>query len=294
MVEYKHPSNSFSISVPADWTSSENSGYVFLSSPDQNVFVELLAENTVNALDADAFTKTINAIEFNVFSWNKNYTETKREVQADKGYAIITKTLDINTAPFQASTIYEQIWKVLYVENYFTTVSGVAKSGPIFTAMDNSFKSNPAYAEDLSPFTSAPFTYTDPDNLYSLSIPALWTFDDANKNGLVITYTSPDANAIIILVKKDLGKTVTRALADSNALDLLKVNSDVRVSKTETIKNGSIKMTWASKPGGVQGVSTYKWSGTTLYYLSWMFNTGFEKSYGPVFDQSLASLQIPE
>jgi len=109
MVEYKHPSNSFSISVPADWTSSENSGYVFLSSPDQNVFVELLAENTVNALDADAFTKTINAIEFNVFSWNKNYTETKREVQADKGYAIITKTLDINTAPFQASTIYEQI-----------------------------------------------------------------------------------------------------------------------------------------------------------------------------------------
>ena len=109
MVEYKHPSNSFSISVPADWTSAENTGVVLLTSPDNTAFVELLAENTVNALDADAFTKTIDAFEFNIFSPNKNYKETKREFQADKGYAIITKTLDINTAPFQASTIYEQI-----------------------------------------------------------------------------------------------------------------------------------------------------------------------------------------
>ena len=295
MVEYKHPSNSFSISVPADWTPTENTGYVLFSSPDNNAFVELLAENTLNALDADAFTKAINDFEFNIFSPNKNYKETKREIQADKGYAIITKTLDVNAIPYQASTIYEQIGKVLYVETYYSTAIAVTKTGPIFTAMDNSFKSNPAYAEDLSPFTSAPFTYTNPDNLYRLFIPSLWTFEDKNQNGLVVTYTSPDTNAYIMLVKKDLRKTVTRALADSNALEMLRLmQSDMRVSKTEVLKNGSIQMTWAPKSRGLKGVSIYKWSGTTWFFLTWMANSGFENIYGPVFNQSIASYVLPE
>ena len=295
MVEYKHPSNSFSISVPADWTSSENSGYVMLSSPDQTALVELFAENTVNALDADAFTIAINAFEFNIFSPNKNYKETKRDVQTDKGYAIIAKTLDVNTIPFQASTIYEQIGKVLYVESYYTAVSAVSESGPIFTAMDNSFKSNPAYAEDLSPFTSAPFTYTDPGNLYRLLIPSLWTFADPQKDGSVITYTSPDNAAVIMLVKIDLGKTVTRALADSSALDFLKAMSgDTRVSKTEALKSGSIKMTWASKTSNVQGTSIYKWSGTTWFFLTWLLNSSLEKTYSLSLDQSLISYELRE
>ena len=295
MKEYKDPSNSFSVSVPVDWTSEEGSGNVILNSPDQNALVNLLAVNTVNALDADAFTKAINAFEFNIFSRNKNYAETKRDVQADKGYAIITKTLDINTVPFQISTQYEQKGKVLYVESYYSAVSAVSQYGPIFTAMDNSFKTNPAYAEDLLPFTSAPFTYTDPDNLYSLFIPSLWTFTDVNKDGSVIGYTSQDENAVIMLVKLDLGKNVTRALADSNALKLLKsMASDALVSKTETLKNGSIQKTWASKAGGLGGLSIYKWSGTIWYFLTWVLSAGSGKSYSPVLDQSIASYQIPE
>ena len=293
---YKDLSNSFSISVPVDWTLEEGYGYgnVILNSPDQNAYVNLLAVNTVIALNADAFTKIINAFELNIFSRNKNYAETKREVQADKGYAIITKTLDINTVPFQISTQYEQKGKVLYVESYYSAVSSASQYGPILNAMDNSFKSNPAYAEDLSPFTSAPFIYTDPDNLYSLFIPSLWTFTDANKDGRVIAYTSPDDYAIIMLVKYDLGKAVTRALADSNALKILKgIASDSLVSKTETLKNGSIQKTWASKSAGLQGVSIYKWSGTTWFFISWVHNTALKKSYGPVVDQSIASYKIP-
>ena len=53
-------------------------------------------------------------------------------------------------------------------------------------------------------------------------------------------------------------------------------------------------MTWAPKSGGLQGVSIYKWSGTTWFFLTWMANTGFENLYGPVFNQSIASYQIPE
>jgi hypothetical protein len=295
MGEYKHPSNSFSISAPADWTVAENTGYVLLSSPDQKAFVEIFAENTGNALNAEQFTNIINTFEFNMFSPLKNYAEASRDVQADKGYAIVAKSLDINAVPFFAGTIYDQKGKVLYVENFYVAVSAGNQYGPIQTAMKDSFKPNPAYAEDLTAFTSAPFTYTDPNNLYNLAIPSLWTNTDVNKNGSVITYTSPDSNGYIMLVKKDLGKTVTRVLADSTALELLKVmQSDMRVSKTEVLKNGSIQMIWAPKSGGLQGVSIYKWSGTTWFFLTWMANTGFEALYGPVFNQSIGSYQIPE
>ena len=294
MKVYEHPSNSFSISVPTDWTESENKGFVLLYSPDHTAQVELLVENTANTLDTDAFTKVINAFEFNIYSSINNYKETQREVQGDRGYAIITKTMDLDTVPYQASTIYEQKGKVLYIESYYTTVSDTGKSGPLFTAMGNSFKTNSASAEELSPFTSAPFPYTDPGNLYRLLIPLLWTYDDVNKNGSVISYTSPDDNALIRLYKKDLGKTTTRALADSNALEQLKaIASDARVSKTETLKNGSLKMTWASKSANLQGTSIYQWSGTKWFFLTWMVNGGFENIYAPAFNQSIASFETP-
>ncbi len=295
MVEYKHPSNSFSISAPADWALTEKSGYALFLSPDQTGFVEILAENTIETLSAEAFTNAINALEFNVYSGYKNYKETKRDLQADKGYAIVTKTLDANMVPFQVATIYEQKEKALYVESYYSAVSAVNATGPIFTAMDNSFKSNPAYVADLSPFTSAPFSYTDPNNLYSLLIPSMWKFEDAKQNGSVITFTSPDSNGIIMLVKIDMGKTVTRAIADTQALDMLKAMfNDTRVAKTEVLNNGSIQMSWAPKSGGLQGLSIYKWSGTKWYFLTWMANAGFEGVYGPVFDQSIGSYKIPE
>ena len=296
MKEYTHPSNSFSMSVPVDWTiPTELSGYVFLASPDKNAFVGLYAENTGNALDAETFTKAINAFEFNTFSSIKNYKEVTRDVQADKGYAIIVKNLDMNAVPYNAATIYEQKGKALYIQIYMSAASAASQSGPILTAMKDSFKSYPASAESLSPFTSSLISYTDPDNLFSLSVSALWTKNDSNKDGLNIGYYPPDGNAVITLYKADLGKTVTRALADSYVLNLLKsAYRDMIVSKTEVLKNGSIQKTWAPKAGGFQAVIIYKWSGTTLFMLSWLVDTGFENIYGPVFNQSIASYQIPQ
>jgi hypothetical protein len=295
MVVYTHPSNSFTISVPEDWTKTENNGYVLLSSTDQSAFVELAAENTNIPLSAEAFTSTINAFEYNVFSPNKNYKEASRDVQVDKGYGLIGKTLDINKIPFRALTIYMQEKNALYIQSYYSTESAKDDSAPILKAMSESFKTNTAYITDLSPFTSYPITFTDPNNLFSLWVPSLWKFEDTKQNGSVLTYTSPDSNGIIMLVKIDMGKTVTRTLADTTALEFLKsIFSDNRVAKTEVLKNGSIQMSWAPKSGGVQGLSIYKWSGTYWYFLTWMANAGFETVYGPVFNQSIGSYTIPE
>jgi hypothetical protein len=293
--EYIHPSNTFSLMAPSDWKVTENKGYVLFSSPDETAYVEIFAENTIDALNAERFSQAIDSLEHNVFSGNKNYKETNREIQKEKGYAIISKSFDINKVPFQCSTIYEIKEKALYVESYYSAVSAVAKTGPIFSSMDSSFKSNPAYVEDLDPFTSGPFTYNDPDGLYSLLAPSLWTYEDAKKNGAVITLASPDQNAYIMLVKEIQGKTVTRAIADKRTLDFLRaLYSDIRIDKTEVLPNGSIIMSWAPKSGGLQAASIYKWSGKVWFILTWMANTGFEKTYGPAFNQSMDTYTLPK
>lgn len=293
--EYVHPSNTFSLLVPSDWKATENTSYVLFSSPDQTAFVEIFAENTFKALTGEQFSKVVNSFERNVYSGNKNYKETKREQQTDKGYAIISKTFDVNKVPFQCSTIYEIKENALYVESYFSAASATAKTGPIFTSMDNSFKSNPAYADDLEPFTSGPFTYIDPDNLFSVMAPSLWLYEDSNKDGSVISFKSPDENAVIMLVKINTGKTVTRAIADTKNLEFLKaLFSDVRIDKTEVLPNGSIILSWAPKSGGLQGASIYKWNGKVWFTLLWMTNTGFEKTYGPAFSQSMESYALPK
>lgn len=294
MKEYIHPSNTFSLMVPSDWKTTENTGYVLFSAADGNAHVEIFAENTVNALTNDQFSKTIDALETNVFSVNKNYKETKREIQSDKGYAIISKTFDVNKVPFQCSTIYEIKEKGLYVESYYSAVSAVDKMGPLFTQMDTSFKSNPAYLTDLDPFTSGPATYTDSDNLFSILVPAIWTPKYQN-GGAVVTFASPDDNAYVILVKENEGKTVTRGMADKRTLELLKkFSSDVRIDKTTVLENGSILMSWAPKSGGLQAATIYKWSGKMWFALTWMVNSGFEKIYSPAFNQSMDSYTLPE
>ncbi len=293
--EYVHPSNIFSLMAPSDWKVTENKGYVLFSSPDETAYVEIFAENTVEVLNAERFSQAIDSFEHNAFSGNKNYKETKREIQLDKGYAIISKSFDINKVPFQCSTIYEIKEKALYVESYYSAVSAVAITGPIFSSMDGSFKSNPAYVEDLDPFTSGPFTYNDPEGLYSLLAPSLWSYEDTKKDGSVISLASPDQNAYIMLVKEIQGKIVTRAIADKRTLDFLRaLYSDVRIDKTVVLPNGSIIMSWAPKSGGLQAASIYKWSGKVWFILTWMANTGFEKTYGPAFSQSMDSYTLPK
>jgi hypothetical protein len=295
MVVYTHPSNSFSISVPADWTKSENSGYVFLSSPDQSASVELAAENTNTPLSAEAFTKAINAFEFNVFARNKNYKEASRDVQVDKGVGYIGKTLDLNKIPYRVMTVYTQVDNALYIQSYYATESTAETSAPLLKAMIESFKTNIAYIADLPPFTSYPIIYSDPNNFFSLWVPSIWTYEDTQKDGSVIAYSAPDNTAAIMLIKLNMGETVTRTAADTNSLVFLRtLYKDVRIAKTAVLKNGSIQMTWGSKSGKMQGECIYKWNGTYQYFLIWMTGDSFVSVYAPVFNQSISSYVIPE
>ena len=57
--EYTSKSNSFSVSYPADWNTTENLSSVTFNSTDKSEYISIVAVNTGTELDATAFTNFI-------------------------------------------------------------------------------------------------------------------------------------------------------------------------------------------------------------------------------------------
>lgn len=302
MKDYTHFSSIFTISVPADWTKiEEEQGYAYFQSPDKYASLVVSAENTGTAFNAATFLKAVNAFEFNNFSSHADYRETGRDVQADKGYAAIDSTLKIKDVPFHISNRYTQKGKILYIESFLSILDLWNKYGPLFHALKDRLVTNLPAAESLEPYMTYPFYYDDPDDLYSLLIPSLWTHKDNNKDGSLISFTSPDGNAQILLAKKELGVPVTQENAQIQLVELFKsINSDLKPYEMEVDKNMNVHLIWEIKTDGRQGVTIVnaQWSGTTWYALTWITNAGFEKMYEKVIlrsiDSSIDSYRMPE
>jgi len=280
--EYTSKSNSFSVSYPADWNTTENLSSVTFNSTDKSEYISIVAVNTGTELDATSFTNFINANEAMSFAVNKNYKETKREIQPDNNGAMVSKTLDINQIPSQAATQYVKIGKVIYIKTYIASVSAASQWVDAFTQVDNTFKSNPAYAEDFIPYTTFSLPYHDPRNLFTINIPFSWTYKNSSTNAFTsVASISPDGHAAIIIQEEDLGHEVTRPVGDAEALRLIKLMfENTRIAHIETLKDdtkdGTIQWSWAPQNGLSQEVSLHKGIGNVFYMITFMIDKGFD------------------
>ena len=295
--EYTHKSNIFSLSYPADWVLTEDIGAASMLAPDKSGEIVITAINTSSALDNTQFTDFVNAYEANAFAAMKNYKETKRDIQSDKNYAQVTKTLDISQIPYQISTLYERKGAAIYIETYLTASSAVAKIGPLFTQVDNTFKSNPDYVADLNPYSTSLFAYPYLTNLFSIGIPYTWNFvhNENTTTGIIADVsTSPDGNAIVVIQDKDLGKKVTQPITDAEALKNLKVLSPTaRIAHIDPLKDGTIQWSWAPQDGSAQAVSFYKGNGTNFYMITFLFNKGFDV-YKATMNDMMNTYTVPQ
>jgi hypothetical protein len=298
--EYSHISNSFSLSYPADWKLTEYATSASIISPDQSEYISIFVLNTGNELDATLFTNFVNAYEVNNFSAIINYKETKRDIQPDKNYALVTKTLDINKIPSVATTQYEKKGKVIYIENYIIAVSAISKWSSVFTQVVNSFKSNPAYAENWTPYTTSLLTYHGVNNLFTINIPTTWKFQK-DLNGVIgqDISISPDGNGYVMIQEHDLGKEVTRPVADAEALRLVKdMDENARIAHIDTFKDGTkedtIQWTWAPQNGRFQAVSLHKGNGTVFYMITFVIGKGYTNIYGPTMNDLMKTYTVPQ
>ena len=280
--EYTSKSNSFSVNYPADWTLAESPGWVSFISTDKSGIILIAAVNTGTELDATAFTNFVSTYETNAWAAMKNYKEIKRDIQPDNNSALVSKTLDYNQIPSIVATSYIKSGKVIYFQTYMSSVSAASQWGPVFTQVVNSFKSNPAYAEDLIPYTTVNMPYNDPKNLFSIVVPATWTYKDLSTNTLNGGASiSPDGHAIVVIQEENLGQEVTRPVGDAEALRLIKkMHEEDRITHIDTLKDGTkdgtIQWIWAAQNGSVQAVSLHKGIGNEFFMVTFLIDKGFD------------------
>jgi hypothetical protein len=135
-------------------------------------------------------------------------------------------------------------------------------------------------------------TFTDQNELYSIEVPADWTYeqtvDTENNYYYIDTFTSPDGGAVIENIVYDDGTEFTGNQKSKFSLYLLNTfysstgrEGDIRISDDAIMKDGSERLTWTSKEGGYSGISflELRKNGTTFLFFTVDWGNDVEETY---------------
>lgn len=149
-------------------------------------------------------------------------------------------------------------------------------------------------------------TFTDSNKLYSIDVPADWTYeqsaDTENNNYYIDTFTAPDGGAVVENIVYDDGTAFTGNQKSKFALYLLNTfysstgkEGDIRVSGDSIMKDGSERLTWTSKGGGYSGISflEVRSNGTTFLFFTVDWGNDVEDTYIDTLNYVIESYTIP-
>jgi hypothetical protein len=149
-------------------------------------------------------------------------------------------------------------------------------------------------------------TFTDANGLYSIEVPADWTYeqsvDTENNNYYIDTFTAPDGGAVIENIVYDDGTVFTGNQKSKFALYLLNTfysstgrEGDIRVSDDAIMKDGSERLTWTSKGGGYSGISflEVRRNDTTFLFFTVDWGNSVEETYRDILNYVIESYTIP-
>jgi len=293
---YTHPSNCFKLLYPVGWEIVEHDTSVTFNAPDDSSTIEVIIVNTGYELETVSFENFINAAETNWFGTYKNYQETMREDNPEKGYSRRVKTLDWNKIPQNVSSIYQKKGEVVYWLNFWENQASISSIQSVFEQIIESISYDPTYCADLTPYNSS-MPFSGPYGLFSIQVPIQWIHTSERGDVYQIdTFFSPDSKAAIQNITHDDGKTVTRGTADIIALDYLKeiYAKDVFISEARVQSDNSIRWIWKSLSGGFQGTTFYETRGTTFLMLTIMYINDQKEVYFPPLDFAISSYTIPQ
>jgi len=164
----------------------------------------------------------------------------------------------------------------------------------------------PAEPQPVESGESGYIVFTDQNGLYSIEVPADWTYEqtvDTDTNYYYIdTFSSPDGGAVIENIVYDDGERFTGNQKGKFALYLLNTfysatgkEGDIRVSDDKIMQDGSERLTWSSKSGGYSGLSflELRSNGTTFLFFTVNWGDAVEDQYFDTLAYVIESYTIP-
>jgi len=148
-------------------------------------------------------------------------------------------------------------------------------------------------------------TFTDQSKYLAIDVPGDWeysqTTDKENNHWYWDVFTSPDGHAGVESIVYDDGTPFVGSQSGKTALQWLHQNysstgkeGDIRISDDSVQKDGSERLTWASKGGKRSGVSYFEIRKPTamLMFTIW-WDDDYQDQYGDVLNQVVDSYRVP-
>ena len=145
-------------------------------------------------------------------------------------------------------------------------------------------------------------TFTDENDYLAIDLPGDWeysqTVDAENDVWYWDVFASPDGRAGVESIVYDEGKPLNTG---KTALNWLHQNysstgqeGDIRISDDSIQKDGSERLTWASKGGNYSGISFFEIrKPTAMLMFTVLWDDASAEQYGDVLDQVIGSYRTP-
>ncbi len=289
---YTHPDALFQLSPPAGWATNNNDHAVWLTDPNGHGSIHFQVVNTGYPLNAESVTRFINARELNVFGGSEHYQEIDR--RSDRGVEIITKELAANSPMVIVETHYRQVDDAIWIIDLWMSRDVFAAYSQALAESLASARLNQEIATNLGAYTTGDvFDYAN--EFIALELPPSWRHQQAvGDNSVVDTFYSPDERALVQVIVFDDGKSMSRTVAGAFSLAILReyYTRDITVTTDRILKDGRELLIWRDLRGDYQGMTTFEVRGTTIIFITVMYDQQFQDYYQDLLDALLNSYSI--
>ena len=290
---YINPGNTFEISPPIDWEIINDMHSSLFSDPMGTSFIKVQGVNTGYLLDNASFQRFVDVNEENHFGTFSDIDKIYEE--NDQGGNVIKRIKRISNdgEMFIVTSTYHLTDQGIYILEYWLLEENYSAYEAFFSKIMNTLKFNSKALSDQEIYTSNQITHSN--GFLSIDIPASWKIvQTSGENTVVSSYYSPDQKAIIQVVVYDDGKVMTKSMAGSLALILLRdyYTKDVEVISDQLRQDGREELTWISPQGNYQGITIFWAQDTTLYVFTVMVDNDSKDMYNNFFEETLSKSDI--
>jgi PBP1b-binding outer membrane lipoprotein LpoB len=140
----------------------------------------------------------------------------------------------------------------------------------------------PAAEEPAS--SSGMMTYSAPENLFTLDIPAGWTQEKDSSSiekSDIETYTAPDGHAFVQVLVNKTNVDISAVEKGQITLDFMRrlYGDDLQVAKDVSLADGREQLDWWSDQNKTTGTTYFDTQDSYLYFTSMVYEDAYEDSY---------------
>jgi hypothetical protein len=290
---YQDSEGFFIVPFPSSWSVKQTGSVTSFSSPDEKASMHISCLQTGYPLDAESFSRLVDAREANLFGIQERYFEVDHQTSPEQGSAEIEKHFSVEGVNTVVLTGYRQAGPGVFVLDFWSDGEVIKEYQTTAGYILENFTLNETTIDPG--FENMALAFTFENENFSIQLPQYWRFQQTSSNqSMVSTFTSPDERAIVQTILYDDGRRIPDKVAGEFVLTVLRnfYAKDVLIYSDRFLPNGQEELSWKSSSADYQGTTLFDTRDSTLLVLTVMCEKDFTGTYQELLDQIVETYHI--